>query len=207
MTRYPRAFIVATTLSVLAFLACCGVAGSYFFGDVATSASPVRVIATATACGQRAVVLPETTLPSIGELSAEQIHNAAVIIKVGQDRAVPPRGWVIAVATALQESDLHNLPDLGPRNDHDSIGLFQQRPSQGWGTTTQLLDPVYASGKFYQKLVTVKDWQTLPLTVAAQAVQRSAFPNAYAKHEPLATAVVNALADGAARAAGAVTQL
>jgi murein DD-endopeptidase MepM/ murein hydrolase activator NlpD len=114
---------------------------------------------------------------------------------------------VIAVATALQESNLHNLPYLGARNDHDSIGLFQQRPSQGWGTPTQLLDPEYAAGKFYQKLVTVKDWELLPLTVVAQAVQRSAFPNAYAKHEPLATEIVNLLADGAARGAGSVLKL
>jgi hypothetical protein len=191
--RYPRTFIVGTTLAVLAFLACCGVAGTYFFGDVATSASPPRVVATATACGQRAVVLPEATLPSIGELSAEQIHNAAVIIKVGQDRAVPPRGWVIAVATALQESDLHNLPNLGPRNDHDSIGLFQQRPSQGWGPVSQLMSPAESSRLFYGRLLKVNGWETMTIAGAAQKVQRSAFPDAYAKHQARAEQVVDAL--------------
>jgi murein DD-endopeptidase MepM/ murein hydrolase activator NlpD len=110
---------------------------------------------------------------------------------------------VIAVATAIQESVLSNLPHLGANNDHDSVGLFQQRPSQGWGTPKQLLDPAYTSRKFYQKLLKVPGWQGMPLTVAAQKVQISAYPDAYAKHEPVAEQIVNLLADGAARAAGA----
>ncbi|MEM5874189.1 MAG: hypothetical protein QW065_05340, partial [Acidilobaceae archaeon] len=71
---------------------------------------------------------------------------------------VPPRGWVIAIATAIQESGLRNLGHLGVRNDHDSLGLFQQRPSMGWGTPEQLQDPVYASTKFYEKLVRCSQW-------------------------------------------------
>src|SRR5206468_1395325 len=77
----------------------------------------------------------------------------------------------------------------------------------GWGTPAQIMDPVYASTKFYEKLVTVAGWQTMALTVAAQKVQRSAFPDAYAKHEPLATLVVNLLTDGAGRAVGALVDL
>ena len=92
--------------------------------------------------------------------------------------------------------------NLGANNDHDSIGLFQQRPSQGWGTLQQLADPAYQSRKFFEKLLTIADWQTLPLTVAAQRVQISAYPNAYAKHEPLAAKVVDALTGGASRAVG-----
>ena len=91
----------------------------------------------------------------MSELTEDQVRNAAIIIKVGQELSVPPRGWVIAIATALQESRLTNHPHLGARNDHDSIGLFQQRPSQGWGTVEQLADPAYQAGKFYEKLVTV----------------------------------------------------
>jgi murein DD-endopeptidase MepM/ murein hydrolase activator NlpD len=120
---------------------------------------------------------------------------------VGQQLKVPARGWVIAIATALQESNLINLGDQGARNDHDSLGLFQQRPSQGWGSSQQLTDPVYSSTKFYEHLVKVPNWQNRALTDVAQAVQRSAFPDAYAKHEPLATLVVNALTGGGARAA------
>jgi len=157
-------------------------------------------------CGGTAVD-PAGAMPGIAELIEDQVRIAAVIVKVGQDRSVPPRGWVIAVATALQESHLQNLPNLGAANDHDSVGIFQQRPSQGWGTPAQLADPAYQAGKFYEKLVTIPGWQNLPLTEAAQRVQRSAFPDAYAKHEPLATKVVDALTGGAGRAAGADAQL
>ncbi|GAB3848670.1 hypothetical protein GCM10027610_070610 [Dactylosporangium cerinum] len=92
----------------------------------------------------------------------------------------------------MQESGLRNLVDLGANNDHDSLGLFQQRPSQGWGSPAQLLDPVWAASRFYDALLRVTGWQQLPLTVAAQRVQRSAYPDAYAKWEPAAAALVAA---------------
>jgi murein DD-endopeptidase MepM/ murein hydrolase activator NlpD len=157
-------------------------------------------------CGGRTVVV-SGKLPSINSLSQEQIRNAAIIVSVGQQMKVPPRGWVIAIATSMQEATLHNYGNLGTRNDHDSLGLFQQRPSMGWGTPAQVMDPAYAARKFYERLVRVGGWQSMPLTQAAQRVQRSAFPDAYAKHEPLATVVVNALTNGAARAVGAVVNL
>ncbi|GAA1810940.1 C40 family peptidase [Luedemannella flava] len=125
-------------------------------------------------------------------LSAEQTRNTAVIIGVGQRMKVPARGWVIAVATALQESNLINLGDLGADNDHDSLGLFQQRPSEGWGTPEQIMNPEYAAGAFYAALRKVTGWVTMPLTEATQRVQRSAFPNAYAKHEARAATIVAA---------------
>ncbi|XVU24285.1 NlpC/P60 family protein [Actinoplanes sp. CA-054009] len=118
-----------------------------------------------------------------GDWTRAQVVNATTIVTVGIRRGVPARGWVIAVATAIQESRLTNLGDLGDRNDHDSLGLFQQRPSQGWGTPEQIMDPVYASTKFYQSLLRINDWQEMPLTTAAQAVQKSAYPDAYAKWE------------------------
>ncbi|MEV3999112.1 C40 family peptidase [Streptomyces halstedii] len=120
----------------------------------------------------------------------EQIPNAKVIVATGVQMNIPARGQVIALATALQESALRNL-DGG---DRDSLGLFQQRPSQGWGTREQILDPVYASTKFYKALEALKDWERMPLTIAAQKVQKSAFPDAYAEHEPLATALQQAIA-------------
>lgn len=129
-------------------------------------------------------------------LSGEQSRNAAVIVQVGQSMRVPVRGWIIAIATALQESNLVNLGNLGDRNDHDSLGLFQQRPSQGWGTPEQITDPGYASRKFYEALLRVPGWQTMALTDAAQKVQRSAYPGAYAKHEKRATAIVSAYTGG-----------
>src|SRR5262245_5991556 len=130
-------------------------------------------------------------------LSAEQTRNAAVIISVGQRMKIPARGWVIAVATALQESNLINLGDLGADNDHDSLGLFQQRPSQGWGTPLQIMNPEYASGAFYTALRKVAGWTTMPLTEAAQRLQRSAFADAYAKHEARAASIVAAALTGA----------
>ncbi|WP_433221849.1 M23 family metallopeptidase [Dactylosporangium sp. CS-047395] len=133
---------------------------------------------------------------------AEQRGNAARIAAVGARRGIPVRGWVIAVAAAIQESGLRNLGDLGAANDHDSLGLFQQRPSQGWGTPQQLLNPEYAAGAFYDALLRVPGWQALPLTRAAQAVQRSAYPDAYAKWEADATALAAAAVPGRATDGG-----
>ncbi|WP_327388942.1 C40 family peptidase [Streptomyces sp. NBC_01207] len=131
----------------------------------------------------------DVEVPGLSE-PKKQIPNAKAIVATGIQKRVPPRGQVIALATALQESTLINL-DYG---DRDSLGLFQQRPSQGWGTPEQIMDPVYSSTKFYDGLVKLEDWEQMPLTVAAQKVQRSAFPDAYAQHEPLAKALQRAIA-------------
>ncbi|MBI1759461.1 MAG: hypothetical protein HYR62_09600 [Actinobacteria bacterium] len=119
----------------------------------------------------------------------EQAGNAATIVAVAVRRGLSPRAAEIALAAALQESKLVNL-DFG---DRDSLGLFQQRPSQGWGTPTQVLQPRYAAGKFYDTLVRIPNWQRLPLTEVAQRVQQSGYPDAYARWEPEAIALVRAL--------------
>jgi hypothetical protein len=111
------------------------------------------------------------------QLYPAQMANAATIAAVGVTSGIPDRGIVVALATAMQESELLNL-DYG---DRDSLGLFQQRPSQGWGSPDQVRDPRYASAAFYNKLLTVPGWQEMRVTEAAQAVQRSAFPEAYEK--------------------------
>ncbi|MER6610777.1 C40 family peptidase [Streptomyces sp. NPDC000927] len=121
---------------------------------------------------------------------AEQIPNAKIIVATGIQMSIPARGQVVALATALQESGLRNLR----HGDRDSLGLFQQRPSQGWGTAEQVTDPVYAATKFYTALRSLKNWEHMPVTVAAQKVQKSAFPDAYARHEPLAIALQQAIA-------------
>jgi hypothetical protein len=122
-------------------------------------------------------------------LNASQMANAATIAAVGIRRDLPERAVTVALATALQESKLENLDD----GDRDSVGLFQQRPSAGWGSVRDLMRPEYAARRFYRKLVKVRDWQRMELTAAAQAVQGSAFPAAYAKHEARAQRVVDAL--------------
>lgn len=123
------------------------------------------------------------------EFTPEQAVNAATITAVGTARDLPERAVTIALATALQESTLRNI-DYG---DRDSLGLFQQRPSQGWGTPKEIMDPAYSAAKFYDELVEVPGYTRLPLTVAAQRVQRSGFPEAYAKHETDARLLAAAL--------------
>ena len=136
-----------------------------------------------------AACTPTATASAPAGWSDEQLANARLIVTIGTRRKVPPAGLVIAVATALQESRLRNLRG----GDRDSIGLFQQRPSQGWGTPEQLSRPEYQTQKFYDKLLQVDGWQRMPVTEAAQAVQVSAFPKAYAKHVPAATRLVGSL--------------
>jgi hypothetical protein len=116
------------------------------------------------------------------ELSPEQTGNAATIAAVASRRGLPKRATTVALAAALQESKLIAL-DYG---DRDSVGLFQQRPSQGWGPRSSLIDPVYASNKFFTALIRNPDWQQLSIADAAQAVQRSADGSAYAAWEPQA---------------------
>ncbi|MCZ3385515.1 MAG: hypothetical protein LH630_00755 [Actinomycetia bacterium] len=112
------------------------------------------------------------------QLDQDQIANASTIASVADQTELPARAVTVGLATAMQESRLRNL-DGG---DHDSAGLFQQRPSQGWGSFDEVTDPVYASEAFFSALVAVDRWQHLPVTVAAQTVQRSAFPDAYQQH-------------------------
>jgi hypothetical protein len=118
-------------------------------------------------------------------LTTDQAQNAAIIAAVAFREGLPDHAVTVAVATALQESKLRNLP----YGDRDSVGLFQQRPSQGWGTRAQLLDPVYSTSAFYGGLTQVPGWQTMPVTDAAQAVQRSADAGAYAAWEDEARAL------------------
>lgn len=122
-------------------------------------------------------------------LSPEQAQNAALFAAMAAERDLPARAVTIAIATALQESRMINI-DYG---DRDSVGLFQQRPSQGWGTVEEIMDPVYSTGRFYAGLVKVPGYTELEVTVAAQAVQRSGFPDAYAQHETRARAWASAL--------------
>jgi murein DD-endopeptidase MepM/ murein hydrolase activator NlpD len=170
------------------------VAGTSAVMLVAGMGAFVSCTATAGALASTCVsdTLPDRTDP-LHHYDAEQIANAATIIDIGVGKQVPAWGWVIAVAAAIQESSLRNLPHLGTDNDHDSVGLFQQRPSQGWGTPQQLADPRFAASTFYDKLLTIPGWQQMPLTDAAQAVQKSAYPDAYAKWTGDATVLVAAI--------------
>jgi hypothetical protein len=131
----------------------------------------------------------------------DQAQNATIIAAVGIQRGMPDHAVTIALATALQESHLMNLP----YGDRDSLGLFQQRPSQGWGTSSQILDPTYAATAFYEHLAQLPGWESMPVTEAAQLVQGSATPNAYAQWESESRAL--AIATTGERPAGLSCQL
>jgi hypothetical protein len=163
--------------------------------------------AAAEAAAAQAAWLAANPTPVAG-LDQIQMNNALKIVQAGQAMGLPKRAFVIAVATSLQESQLRNLASTripesynynaeGDGSDHDSVGLFQQRASTGWGAVSQLMDPSYAATAFYSALVRVPGWDTLPLTVAAQRVQVSAYPNHYAKHEARAQQIVDALVPAA----------
>lgn len=130
-----------------------------------------------------------TTSTGLAGYQTDQLTNAATIVAVGKQMTVPEQGWVVAIAAAMQESGLHNL-DHG---DRDSLGLFQQRPSQGWGTPAQIMNPTYAATQFYRHLLAVPGWQQMTVNDAAQTVQRSGFPTAYAQHEQAAREIVAAV--------------
>ena len=145
--------------------------------------------------GREAAAPPSCTATADGaeyHLTPARAETAALIAGISVRRGMPARAASIAVATAIQESGLRNL-DYGDDAGPDSRGLFQQRPSQGWGSEEQVMDRVYAANAFYDALEKVPNYADLPLTVAAQTVQRSAFPEAYADHEDEAKAFASAL--------------
>jgi len=136
---------------------------------------------------------PEGCTAKVGNvtvlLSTEQGENAALIAAVAERRGLPARAVSIALATAFQESKLRNLTS----GDRDSLGLFQQRPSQGWGTQAQITDPYYATNRFYDALQKIHGYQGMRITEAAQKVQRSAYPEAYEDHAADGRALASAL--------------
>ena len=182
--------LVAVSLA-FAVASACGAGIAVLGGAASACGIPADTLGT-----DPALASPPAAHTAHADWDAGQVGNAATIVAVGAALQVPVRGWVIAVATAIQESNLTNTPG----GDRDSVGLFQQRPSQGWGTAQQLRDPVYAAGQFYNKLLTIPSWQSMPLTDAAQAVQRSATPDAYARWETDATSLVAAVGPDTRRA-------
>lgn len=117
-------------------------------------------------------------------LMPEQAQNAELIANIAINRGLPDHAVTVAIATAMQESRITNLS----YGDLDSIGLFQQRPSQGWGTVEQVSDMTYATNIFYDHLMQVPDWETIPIEDAAQEVQRSGYPDLYATWDAMAHA-------------------
>ncbi|MEU7610127.1 peptidase M23 [Micromonospora sp. NPDC049204] len=159
---------------------------------------------TAAPARKAAPARPTKPAPVAG-LDEDQMENAEAIVRAGRKMGVPRRGLVIAVATAMQESNLYNVasgvlpesqdyPHQGVGWDHDSVGLFQQRSSSGWGPVGRLMDPEFATRQFLSALEQVPGWERMRLTDAAQAVQVSAYPEFYQQHEWRANRVVDAIA-------------
>lgn len=180
---------IAWTLAVVALVAV--LVAAVVVGVRALSSSGTAVATSE--CSVPAVTSSSATTMTVTPvtvfLSAVQLQHASTINAVGMSRGLPERARIIALATAFQESGLRNLPN----GDRDSLGLFQQRPSQGWGRPAQIMDPVYATGRFYDALDQVQGWQQMSVTKAAQSVQFSGFPGAYAKWEGQATTLAVAL--------------
>lgn len=189
-----RLVVVAVVVAVLAALVGVAYVGISLLMSAAGSGGP--------RCGPGPGGVP---IEAVGATSvtSEQLGNASAIVATGRELGVPERGLWVALATALQESGLRNLT----YGDRDSLGLFQQRPSQGWGSPAQVRDPAYAATQFYQRLLDVPSWAEMPLWQAAQTVQRSAFPLAYAKWEQEAADILAAVgtAAGPVVAAGTAT--
>lgn len=153
----------------------------------------VAAVLVATVMRDRTPLRSEYCVADVGDTKArldlEQGRWSALMAAIAQRRGLPPRATTIAIATAYQESKIRNI-DYG---DRDSVGLFQQRPSQGWGTVEQISDPRYAIGEFYDALVKIDGYEDMAITKAAQKVQRSAYGGAYAQHESNARALASSL--------------
>ncbi|MEQ7126925.1 M23 family metallopeptidase [Actinopolymorpha sp. B11F2] len=175
---------VAVTVIPLMMVALIGSMSMALFAPLGSDGA-----STAAQCGPMAITASNSA--ETNQLDAEQARNAQTIIDMGRRADIPEYGWVVALATAMQESTLHNIP----YGDRDSVGLFQQRA--GWGSLTERMDPEISVTMFYTGgrggqpgLADIGDWESMTVTDAAQAVQRSAYPNAYADDEPLARAIV-----------------
>ncbi|MFC8620601.1 hypothetical protein ACFT9M_29860 [Micromonospora purpureochromogenes] len=181
-----------------------GIAGLAFAGGV--FAGPVTEAHAAPAAEAKSVAVVQADKPGVDkgkliphgvqgkqsriDLGSEQTKNVKAIIAATKKSGMDERAAVVAIATSLQESKLENLGHLGERNDYDSQGLFQQRPSSGWGTVEQITDPEYCAKAFLKGLKQVDGWKDMPLTKAAQTVQVSAYPDHYAQWEQQAADLV-----------------
>ena len=137
----------------------------------------------------------------VGGLDEVQMANAVTVVEIGEDLGFSERGQAVALVTAMQESLMRNVasesvpeslqyPHEGTMVDYDSVGLFQQRPSMGWGTIEECMDVEYSTTTFYKALAQVDGWENMELTVAAQTVQKSAYPDRYAQWEGMAWEVI-----------------
>jgi hypothetical protein len=191
---------VRVVLAVFAVLAVLAGVGVYVAVRSLSGGLPLHLVTQQCVVDAHGAGTGDSSAPGKVTLQPSQMANAATIAAVGIRRGLPSQAVVVALATALQESKLENLAG----GDRDSVGLFQQRPSQNWGTPEQIANPRYAAGAFYSALVKVRGWSTMPVEDAAQAVQHSADGKAYQRWVDEAQVMAAALT-GAAGSAVACT--
>jgi hypothetical protein len=177
--------VAALAAIPVALLVMSGCAGVLYMGAAGLARQAATSAEAATPVVAVCAGAPATQ--EVGRWDAEQTRNAAIIVQVGRSLGIPERGWLIGIATAMQESGLRNL-NYG---DGTSVGLFQLIAIHG--SVAERIDPVFSATWFFRGLRTIDGWETMPLTLAAQAVQRSAFPLAYAKWETAAGALLKAI--------------
>ena len=170
--------------------------------DASTTAEQLAAAQEEATAEAEAAAAAEPAEPEpVGDLSDLQMDNAIAIVEAGDERGLDRQAWAVALSTAMQESKFRNyanvnVPDSydhpyqAEGSDHDSVGLFQQRPSSGWGSVDELMDPKTSADKFYNSLENVDGWKDMSVTNAAQTVQVSAFPDAYAQWEDLAWDII-----------------
>ncbi|MEQ4720908.1 NlpC/P60 family protein [Nonomuraea sp. B19D2] len=169
------------------------IAGMVGGGKYATAqADPVQLASAVCAYTNKSPTTKRSAAPTDAQLTPHQAANARIIINTATELGLPRRAAVIGIATALQESSLDN----STVGDHGrAFGIFQQHPEYGWGTRAQVSTPSHATRTFFDHLTKIKNWTAKPLTAVAQTIQRSGFPNAYAKHEAQAERLVTALTE------------
>ncbi|MGP9683876.1 hypothetical protein [Brachybacterium sp. AOP3-A1-3] len=201
MKKIVGAAVAVSLVVVIGMVA--GVTAMFFQFTPGASSSAESSNPACTAGSAPALTVEADALPSIAGYTPEQLSAAAQIMKAGSELGLPERAQLIGLMTAMQESTLQNLSG----GDRDSVGLFQQRPSQGWGTVEQLRDPSYAATAFFRGvdtsrsghisgLVDIEGWESMSLTQAASAVQLPAeqYEGEYAKHESEARKLMSELA-------------
>lgn len=185
-----RLIAAVSAVAVVGVVATVAVVGEVVLGSAEQAAAGLYVNTSCDASlGPFQGVSASQGASAAAHLTAEQRANAALIISIGKKRNLPPLAWQIAIQAGMQESGLRNI-DYGDAAGPDSRGIFQMRPSQGWGSPAQVMDPTYEVNKFYDVLTSVPNWQQQRPGASAQAVERSAFPLAYNKWESLAAFLV-----------------
>jgi cell wall-associated NlpC family hydrolase len=185
-----KSAVVVGGLVVLVTVAVAGISAVTQVVSQDQAADQARAMSASMTCN--ATLGPITSGPAgsgaadAARLTGEQRDNVAMIIAIGKERELPPLAWQVAIQAGMTESGLRSL-DYG---DRDSLGMFQMRPSMGWGTPAQVTDPDYAINKFYDVLEAVPDWEQQRPGESAQDVERSGFPDRYHQWEPMAAHLI-----------------